>query len=148
MHKNVKEFWTFHLSLLRDRWKLIFPVKRQIFHSVDFRLFSWTSGSLLSVGLALRCLPFRECSPTFSNDRGEMYSTLKWSDNFRVVNKAGDFPQLLGAWPPTTFVFKLNQKSNKKYFIKKESIGKSRNKLSNIITAHLWNTQKLSINPN
>ena len=42
MHINVKEFWTFHLSLLRDRWKLIFPVKRQIFHSVNFRLFSWT----------------------------------------------------------------------------------------------------------
>ena len=42
MHFNVKEFWTFHLSLLRDRWKLIFPVKRQICHSVNFRLFSWT----------------------------------------------------------------------------------------------------------
>ena len=70
-----------------------------------------------------------------------MYSTLKWSDNFRVVTKAGDFPRLLGAWPLATFVVKLNQKkSNKKYFIKKEiSIEKS--KLSNIITAHLWNTQ-------
>ena len=57
---------------------------------------------------------------------------IKWSDNFRVVIKV---------WPPATFVVKLNQKkSNKKYFIKKEiSIGKS--KLSNIITAHLWNTQ-------
>ena len=41
---------------------------------------------------------------------GDVYSTLKWSENFRVVNKAGDFPQLLGACPPTTFVFKLNQK--------------------------------------
>ena len=27
-------------------------------------------GSLLSVGLDLRCLPFRECSPTFRNYRG------------------------------------------------------------------------------
>ena len=68
-----------------------------------------------------------------------MYSTLKWSDNFRVVTKAGDFPRLLDP----QLLLSLNwtkKKSNKKYFIKKEiSIGKS--KLSNIITAHLWNTQ-------
>ena len=58
-----------------------------------------------------------------------MYSTLKWSDNFRVVTKARDFPGY--------FRHKIEpKKSNKKYFIKKEiSIGKS--KLSNIVTAHL-----------
>ena len=72
-----------------------------------------------------------------------MYSSLKWSDSFRVVTKAGYFPRLLGAWPLATFVIKLNQKkSNKKYFIKKEiSIGKS--KLSNIILLqHTFETHK------
>ena len=66
-----------------------------------------------------------------------MYSTLKWSDNFRVVTKAGDFPWLLGARRPATFGVKLIQKkSNKTHFIKKEiNLGKS--KLRNIITAHL-----------
>ena len=43
----------------------------------------------------------------------------------RVVTKgrgpgAGDFPRLLRAWSPATFVVKLNQKSSRKFYIKKD----------------------------
>ena len=66
-----------------------------------------------------------------------MYSTLKWSDNFRVVIKAWDSPGYL-EHDPRYFCryIEPKKKLTKKYFIKKEmSIGKS--KLSNFITAHL-----------
>ena len=70
-----------------------------------------------------------------------MYSTLKWSDNFQGCHQGWVFPPATWSMTPRYFCRYIEPKKiNKKYFIKKEiSFGKS--KLSNIITAHLWNTQ-------